>query len=71
MNLGYFGLLMGVVLMVYVFWIKYLKVNLIIFRNWVDCDCFVFLVGYGFVMLYSLLYLLGYNVIIDDLKNFC
>lgn len=38
---------------------------------WFNCDCFVLFVGYGLMLLYSLFYLFGYDVIMDDLKNFC
>lgn len=62
---------MGVVLMVYVLWNKYMNINFKISCNWINRDCFIFFVGYGFVMLYSLLYLVGYDFLIDDLKNFC
>lgn len=54
--------------MVYVFWNKFLNVNLKISCNWINCDCFVLLVGYGLVFFYSLFYLVGYDLLIDDLK---
>lgn len=69
-NFGYFGLLMGVVLMVFLFWKNYLKFNLE-YLIWFNCDCFVLLVGYGLVMFYSLLYLFGYDLLMSELKNFC
>jgi transketolase len=38
--------------------------------NWVNRDRFVLSNGHGSMLLYSLLHLTGYNLSIDDLKNF-
>ncbi len=38
--------------------------------NWVDRDRFVLSNGHGSMLIYSLLHLTGYDVSIDDLKNF-
>ena len=64
------GLPMGAAPMAYALWTKHLKVNPTTSRNWVDRDRFVLSAGHGSAMLYSLLHLSGYNVTIDDLKNF-
>ena len=69
-NSGHPGLPMGAAPMAYALWTKYLKVNPTTSRNWVDRDRFVLSAGHGSAMLYSLLHLSGYNVTIDDLKNF-
>lgn len=69
-NSGHPGLPMGAAPMAYALWIKHLKVNPTTSRNWVDRDRFVLSAGHGSAMLYSLLHLSGYNVTIDDLKNF-
>ncbi|EJZ8462623.1 transketolase [Enterococcus faecalis] len=69
-NSGHPGLPMGAAPMVYALWTKHLKVNPTTSRNWVDRDRFVLSAGHGSAMLYSLLHLSGYNVTIDDLKNF-
>lgn len=69
-NSGHPGLPMGAAPMAYALWTKHLKVNPTTSRNWVDRDRFVLSAGHGSAMLYSLLYLSGYNVTIDDLKNF-
>lgn len=68
-NSGHPGLPMGAAPMAYTLWTKHLKVNP---KNskWVDRDRFVLSAGHGSIMLYSLLHLAGYNVSIDDLKNF-
>lgn len=39
-------------------------------KNWADRDRFVLSAGHGSAMLYSLLHLAGYQVTIDDLKQF-
>src|SRR5699024_10367239 len=38
--------------------------------NWFNRDRFVLSAGHGSMLLYSLLHLSGYDVTIDDLKNF-
>ncbi|MBQ3922206.1 MAG: transketolase, partial [Spirochaetales bacterium] len=38
--------------------------------HWINRDRFVLSAGHGSMLLYSLLYLSGYNVTLDDLKNF-
>lgn len=68
-NSGHPGLPMGAAPMAYVLWSKYLKVN----PNdstWVDRDRFVLSAGHGSALLYSLLHLSGFDVSIDDVKNF-
>ena len=69
-NSGHPGFPMGAAPMAYALWTKHLKVNPTTSRNWVDRDRFVLSAGHGSAMLYSLLHLSGYNVTIDDLKNF-
>ena len=69
-NSGHPGLPMGAAPMAYALWTKHLKVNPTTSRNWVDRARFVLSAGHGSAMLYSLLHLSGYNVTIDDLKNF-
>ena len=69
-NSGHPGLPMGAAPMAYALWTKHLKVNPTTSSNWVDRDRFVLSAGHGSAMLYSLLHLSGYNVTIDDLKNF-
>ena len=51
-------------------WTKHLKVNPTTSKNWADRDRFVLSAGHGSAMLYSLLHLAGYQVSIDDLKQF-
>ena len=68
-NSGHPGLPMGAAPMAYVLWNKFLKANP---KNstWFDRDRFVLSAGHGSAMLYSLLHLAGYDVSLDDLKDF-
>lgn len=68
-NSGHPGLPMGAAPMAYTLWTRHLKVNPSNSR-WFDRDRFVLSAGHGSMLLYSLLHLSGYNVSIDDLKNF-
>jgi transketolase len=55
--------------MAYVLWTRFLHHNP---RNpkWPDRDRFVFSAGHGSMLLYSLLYLTGYGLTLDDIKSF-
>ena len=68
-NSGHPGLPMGAAPMVYALWTQHLNANP---KNsqWFDRDRFILSAGHGSAMLYSLLHLAGYDVSIDDLKNF-
>lgn len=68
-NSGHPGLPMGAAPMAYVLWNKFLKANP---KNadWFNRDRFILSAGHGSSMLYSLLHLSGYDVGIDDLKDF-
>ncbi|MFE7062648.1 transketolase [Sutcliffiella sp. NPDC057660] len=68
-NSGHPGLPMGAAPMAYVLWTDFLKHNPKNSR-WFDRDRFVLSAGHGSALLYSLLHLSGYNVTIEDLKNF-
>ncbi|MBB5887476.1 transketolase [Lactovum miscens] len=69
-NSGHPGLPMGAAPMAYTLWSKFLNVNPLSGRKWSDRDRFVLSAGHGSAMLYSLLHLAGYQVSIEDLKNF-
>lgn len=56
--------------MAYTLWTKHLKVNPSTSRNWADRDRFILSAGHGSAMLYSLLHLSGYNLPMDEIKNF-
>lgn len=68
-NSGHPGMPMGMADAAYVLWTHYLRHNP---QNpeWFDRDRFVLSAGHGSMLLYSLLHLTGYDVSIDDLKNF-
>ena len=69
-NSGHPGLPLGAAPMAYVLWNKFLKVNPKTHRDWENRDRFVLSAGHGSALLYSLLHLAGYDVTMDDLKNF-
>ncbi len=69
-NSGHPGLPLGAAPMAYVLWNKFLNVNPKTHRDWQNRDRFVLSAGHGSALLYSLLHLAGYQVSIDDLKNF-
>ena len=60
---------MGAAPLAYVLWDRFLKHNP---RSpaWPDRDRFVLSAGHASMLLYSLLYLTGYDLSLDDLKNF-
>ncbi len=68
-NSGHPGMPMGAAPMAYVLWTKFLRHNP---RNphWPDRDRFVLSAGHGSMLLYSLLFLTGYDITLEDLKNF-
>jgi transketolase len=68
-NSGHPGLPMGAAAMAYVLWTEYLQHNP---KNpkWANRDRFVLSAGHGSALLYSLLYLTGYDLSLDDLKAF-
>ncbi len=66
---GHPGLPMGAAPMAYALWMNHLRHNP---RNpqWANRDRFVLSAGHGSMLLYSLLHLTGYDVSLDELKNF-
>ncbi len=66
---GHPGLPMGAADYAFVLWSRYLRFNPAD-PDWPDRDRFVLSAGHGCMLLYSLLHLSGYDVSIDDLKNF-
>lgn len=69
-NSGHPGLPMGAAPMAYVLWTRHLKINPKTHMNWINRDRFVLSAGHGSALLYSLAHLAGYDVSMDDLKNF-
>jgi transketolase len=68
-NSGHPGAPMGAGLMAYVLWDRLLKHNPAD-PAWPDRDRFVLSAGHASMLLYSLLYLTGYGVTLDDIKHF-
>jgi len=66
---GHPGLPMGAAPMAYTLWTRHLTVNPT-HSSWFNRDRFVLSAGHGSMLLYSLLHLSGYDVSIDDIKNF-
>ncbi|MGL6057616.1 MAG: transketolase [Culicoidibacterales bacterium] len=68
-NSGHPGIVMGAAPMAYTLWSKTLTVNP---NNptWFNRDRFVLSAGHGSMLLYSLLHLTGFDVSIEDLKQF-
>jgi transketolase len=66
---GHPGMPMGAATMAYVLWTRHLRHDP---RNpdWPDRDRFVLSAGHASILLYSLLFLTGYDVTLDDLKQF-
>ena len=68
-NSGHPGMPMGTAAMAYTIWTKHLKINPANPR-WADRDRFVLSGGHGSMLLYSLLYLTGFALPLEELKNF-
>src|SRR5210317_1561548 len=68
-NSGHPGAPMGMADIAEVLWNGYLKHNPAN-PNWYDRDRFVLSNGHGSMLIYSLLHLTGYDLSIDDLRNF-
>ncbi|PAU57548.1 transketolase [Pseudomonas indica] len=68
-NSGHPGAPMGMADIAEVLWRDYLKHNPVN-PQWADRDRFVLSNGHGSMLIYSLLHLTGYDLSIDDLKNF-
>jgi transketolase len=68
-NSGHPGLPLDAAPMAYVLWTRFLRHNP---KNpkWPDRDRFAFSAGHGSMLLYSLLYLTGYDLPLDEIRNF-
>src|ERR1044071_6797837 len=66
---GHPGLPLGMAPTAYVLWTKFLRHNP---KNpkWFDRDRFLLSAGHGSMLIYSLLHLTGYDLSLDELKNF-
>jgi transketolase len=68
-NSGHPGLPMGAAPMAYVLWTQFFKHNPAN-PEWWDRDRFVLSAGHGSMLLYSLLYLTGYDLPLDQIQHF-
>src|SRR5512135_1102388 len=68
-NSGHPGLPLGAAPFAYVLWTRFLKHNPSN-PNWFDRDRFVLSAGHGSMLLYSLLYLTGYDLSLEEIKQF-
>jgi len=68
-NSGHPGLPMGMASVAYTIWTRHMRHNPSN-PEWFDRDRFVLSGGHGSMLLYSLLYLTGYNLELDELRNF-
>ena len=66
---GHPGMPMGAAPMAYVLWTRHLRHDPTQ-PKWVNRDRFVLSAGHGSMLLYSLLFLTGYDLTLDDLKHF-
>src|SRR5438270_1037965 len=66
---GHPGLPLGAAPLAYVLWTKFMRYNP---RNpkWENRDRFLLSAGHGCMLLYSLLYLTGYDLALDEIKTF-
>lgn len=68
-NSGHPGITMGMAPASYILWSKIIK-HTPDDPQWANRDRFILSAGHGSMLLYSLLHLSGYNISLDDLKNF-
>jgi len=68
-NSGHPGLPMGAAAMAYVLWNKFLRYHPRS-PHWPNRDRFVLSAGHGSMLLYTLLHLTGYDLSLDDIKQF-
>lgn len=68
-NSGHPGMPMGAAPMAYTLWTRYMNISP---KNpeWFNRDRFVLSAGHGSMLLYSLLHLAGYDLTMDDIKQF-
>lgn len=68
-NSGHPGLPMGSAAMAYVLWTRHLRHNPAN-PKWINRDRFILSAGHGSMLLYTLLHLTGYDLPLEELKNF-
>lgn len=68
-NSGHPGMPMGMSAAAYALWMRHLRYNPVD-PTWANRDRLVLSAGHGSMLLYSMLHLTGYDVSLDDLKDF-
>ncbi len=68
-NSGHPGMPMGAAALAYALWTKHLNFDPTD-PDWPNRDRFILSAGHGSMLLYSLLFLTGYDLTLDDIKNF-
>ena len=68
-NSGHPGMPMGMAAGAYSIWMRHMKFNPSD-PQWINRDRFVLSAGHGSMLIYSMLHLCGYDVSLDELKNF-
>lgn len=66
---GHPGIVLGAAPMAYTLWTRHMNVNPKV-PLWINRDRFILAAGHGSMLLYALLHLSGFDVTIDDLKEF-
>lgn len=66
---GHPGIVLGAAPLIYTVYARHMNINTVD-PTWVCRDRFVLSAGHGSAMLYATLYLAGFNISLDDLKNF-
>jgi len=66
---GHPGMPMGAAAVAYVLWTRFLRHNPSD-PQWPDRDRFILSAGHGSMLLYALLYLTGYNLPLEEIRNF-
>jgi len=68
-NSGHPGIVLSAATTLYTLYTKHMKINPSDDR-WINRDRFVISAGHGSALLYAILFMAGFNLTIDDLKNF-
>lgn len=66
---GHPGIALGAAPIIYTLYAKHMNIN-INDINWLNRDRFIMSAGHGSALLYATLYMAGFNLTIDDLKDF-
>lgn len=66
---GHSGIVLGAAPIIYTLYSRHLNINLND-PTWINRDRFILSAGHGSALLYATLFMAGYNITLDDLKNF-